>query len=424
MSSELEDHSIQVESSRSPNQVPDEGVKGELYLSEFTPRAIVLAKVKGYPPWPAMVLEESILPEEVLAKKPKSVKQLKKKGAKKVFVLPVRFFSDDTYIWMRSTDVKVLTQEMSRDFLENKKKRKGTLLQYAYELANNPPEMELFAKWGSKGKPPKTGQKRGRTASIEEEDVDLPDEIGDDGDDIEEEKEEEEEEDDDDFGNSGRKRPKKDQKSEKKGKSTKRENSKSSFRKKVHSDEEEDESDWSISEGKTYDYEKGDYIFENQQEQDKFQREFPSANKLSKEMAVIHEEFDELDLQLSELLLSDEIDEPLILDYLHEVKNLDLPKSVVMKSNSLKTFIVVLRKPSEKFPYSKIKREIKKIVSQWADLSVDELKLEDLVLPQEDNLQPAENSPLPHPKEASVDKAITKEQENGVSPLVGEFTTA
>lgn len=418
MSSEIEDHSNPIESSKSPDPIPDEEGKGKLNLNEFTPKTIVLAKVKGYPPWPAMVLEDSILPEEVLSKKPKSVKQLKKKGAKEVFVLPVRFFSDDTYIWMRSTDVKLLTQEMINSFLENKKKRKDVLLQYAYELAGNPPEMDLFAKWGSRGKPPKAAQKRERAASIEEEDVDLMDESENEEGDIEEDEEE-----DDDFGESGKKRRKKDKKSKKKEKSAKQETSKSS-RKKVPSDEEEeDESDWSISDGKTYDYEKGDYIFENQQEQDKFQREFPSANKLSKEMAEIHEEFDELDMQLSELLLSDEINEPLILECLREAKGLDLPKSVIMKSNSLKTFIVVLRKPSEKFPYPKIKREIKKLVSQWADLSVDELKLEDLVLPQEDNLQSTENTQLLHPREASVDETITKEKENGVSSLVGETTT-
>lgn len=34
-------------------------------MSEYQPTSIVLAKVKGYPAWPAMVLDESLLPEHI-----------------------------------------------------------------------------------------------------------------------------------------------------------------------------------------------------------------------------------------------------------------------------------------------------------------------------------------------------------------------
>lgn len=43
-----------------------------LSMSEYQPTSIVLAKVKGYPAWPAMVLDESLLPEHISNKKPKS----------------------------------------------------------------------------------------------------------------------------------------------------------------------------------------------------------------------------------------------------------------------------------------------------------------------------------------------------------------
>ena len=36
-----------------------------LSMSEYQPTSIVLAKVKGYPAWPAMVLDESLLPEHI-----------------------------------------------------------------------------------------------------------------------------------------------------------------------------------------------------------------------------------------------------------------------------------------------------------------------------------------------------------------------
>ncbi|EGV66657.1 hypothetical protein CANTEDRAFT_112378, partial [Yamadazyma tenuis ATCC 10573] len=59
----------------------------------FSPTSIVLAKVKGYPPWPAMVLDEMILPDHILARRPKTVKlPPKRKNQGPVLILPVRFF--------------------------------------------------------------------------------------------------------------------------------------------------------------------------------------------------------------------------------------------------------------------------------------------------------------------------------------------
>ena len=133
-------------------------------MSEYQPTSIVLAKVKGYPAWPAMVLDESLLPEHISNKTKienqssninfisHSTISIEKKPS---IIVPVRFFSDDTYIWINTNDLKPLTKQMIQDYFSTSSKRKiDNLLQTAYELANDPPEMGLFIEYGSKGAPP------------------------------------------------------------------------------------------------------------------------------------------------------------------------------------------------------------------------------------------------------------------------------
>lgn len=102
-------------------------------MSEYQPTSIVLAKVKGYPAWPAMVLDESLLPEHISNKKPKSKTNpptsissptpqspSKKKPS---IIVPVRFFSDDTYIWINTNDLKPLTKQMIQDYFSTSSKK-------------------------------------------------------------------------------------------------------------------------------------------------------------------------------------------------------------------------------------------------------------------------------------------------------------
>ena len=104
---------------------------------QFPPTTVVLAKVKGYPAWPAMVLEESKLPDHILSKKPKTKSSSslttpssrKKKSTIPAHILPVRFFSDDTYIWINTHDIKLLTKDAIQNFFtdSNKKRRRDNL---------------------------------------------------------------------------------------------------------------------------------------------------------------------------------------------------------------------------------------------------------------------------------------------------------
>lgn len=364
----------------------------------YTPKSIVLAKVKGYPPWPAMILEETMLPENILSKKPKSVKQPpKRKLSKPITILPVRFFSDDTYIWIKSNEVKTLNHEMINLFLQNDKKRKDNLLQTAYELANDPPDMELFIKWGSKGEPVEV--------PYVPEEEELEEEEEEEADDIEEEEleEEEEEEEEEDYEEPSRKKQKKNTKQPKsKKKTTKKQPAKKEAKstaapktKPVNPREEGYDSDWGLDGVKHYNYDEGNYIFDKEKDQIKFETEFPSAASLSDSLTKYHNQFDKLDILLTDQLLSDQIDETEILPNLKKLDGLTLPKSVYTKSKVLKTLILTLRRPSERFPYPKIKKEVKKLVRKWTDLDIEENTIEDLEMVEENGESTQEPEQLP-----------------------------
>lgn len=130
----------------------------------YQPTNIVLAKVKGYPAWPAMVLEESLLPPHILSKQPKSSKSTTTSTTTTTTtvkkIVPVRFFSDDTYIWININDIKPLTKEDIQNYFKksNLKRKIDLLLNTAYELANDPPDMEQFIKYGSKGVPEESSE--------------------------------------------------------------------------------------------------------------------------------------------------------------------------------------------------------------------------------------------------------------------------
>lgn len=339
----------------------------------YPPKSIVLAKVKGYPPWPAMILEESMLPENILQKKPKTVKQpAKRKLAKPITILPVRFFSDDTYIWIKSNELKTLNHDMINQFLGNDKRRKDNLLQTAYELANDPPDMELFITWGSKGEQPYAPEE------MEIEDVHE----------VEEELEEDEEDEEEDYEEPSQKKQKKNTKP---AKSTKKQPAKKggkvSAKPKANQNDPREEgydSDWGLDEVQHYNYEEGNYIFDKEKDQIKFEEDFPSAASLSEALAKYHSQFDKLDMLLTDQLLLDSINETEILQNLKKLDALSLPKSVYIKSKVLKTLILTLRRPSERFPHPKIRKEVKRIVREWADLDIEENTLEDLETVEED----------------------------------------
>ncbi|EJS42454.1 ioc4p [Saccharomyces arboricola H-6] len=166
----------------------------------FQPTDIVLAKVKGFSAWPAMIIPNELIPDNILKNKPMGVHKGKSANGKEaeveerersndddeeeeeVFddsetspekfiiytpvlkfrkndtvkpVYCVKFFFDDSYIWVKPMDMKILTSEECRQWL-NSKQRKNKKLIPAYEMAmkgKDGVDIWEFVEYGSYGKP-------------------------------------------------------------------------------------------------------------------------------------------------------------------------------------------------------------------------------------------------------------------------------
>lgn len=361
----------------------------------FPPTSVVLAKVKGYPPWPAMVLEELILPEYITNKKPKSISGPKTKSGKPIAILPVRFFSDDTYIWIKTSDINPLTVDMIEAFLSKPSKRKDNLLQSAYELAKNPLDMELFVKYGSSGKPPPEPE------PVEEMDVD---------------EEDDEEEEDDGDGGDGEEPPRKRKKpgpkskgktlgsgsteSKKRGKpgpkpktgtkaskaGTKASGAKSGSKAKLSAkssakssantkksttkpkpEPEEIDPDWGIEQNIKDLYKEGNYIFENKSEQMQFQNEFPTGETISGDLSIKTKKFHEISHKLVPKLLDLTIDNETE-TLLKKSLSIHFPKALVLKSKLFKVLVLTNRKAID----PNQRQLINDVLTQWGDFTIDE----------------------------------------------------
>ncbi|CAI6664835.1 BAF_HP2_G0043920.mRNA.1.CDS.1 [Saccharomyces cerevisiae] len=174
----------------------------------FQPTDIVLAKVKGFSAWPAMIIPNELIPDNILKTKPVSVHKGKSGSDKKanedidadteseardreqseeeediedfgesednpekfIIYTPVlkfrkndtlkstycvKFFCDDSYIWVKPTDMKILTSEDCRKWLSGKQRKNKKLIP-AYEMAmrgKNGIDIWEFVEYGSYGKP-------------------------------------------------------------------------------------------------------------------------------------------------------------------------------------------------------------------------------------------------------------------------------
>ncbi|KAK9455831.1 hypothetical protein V1511DRAFT_487758 [Dipodascopsis uninucleata] len=155
--SATEDKKIADIASSSPSKVDEESSsKTKKPKAIYLPGSLVLAKLKGFPPWPAMVLTENLLPPHILKLKPKPSASSKRKsiGAdeddESRSAFPVRFFNDDNYMWATRSELKPLSKEQTSTYVNaHKGGKKDRSLLEAYMFAAEPPSMEEFAKMGS-----------------------------------------------------------------------------------------------------------------------------------------------------------------------------------------------------------------------------------------------------------------------------------
>ena len=94
---------------------------------EFKVGDVVLAKIKGFPSWPGIIMDDENVPRAVLDERPSGKSSLH----------TIRFFPAADYHWASARDLKLLTNEDIDTFLEGSTRKSGDLLK-AYKLAKDP----------------------------------------------------------------------------------------------------------------------------------------------------------------------------------------------------------------------------------------------------------------------------------------------
>ncbi|PFH53662.1 hypothetical protein AMATHDRAFT_900 [Amanita thiersii Skay4041] len=97
-------------------------------VSSYTPREIVLGKVRGYPPWPGMVVDSEAVPAHVAKERPTN---------KKAHFYCVRFFPTGEFAWLVAKDISKLQTHEIQSYINEPYKKSGDLLQ-GYRIALDP----------------------------------------------------------------------------------------------------------------------------------------------------------------------------------------------------------------------------------------------------------------------------------------------
>ncbi|ETW81208.1 hypothetical protein HETIRDRAFT_319450 [Heterobasidion irregulare TC 32-1] len=95
-------------------------------------RDVVLAKVRGYPPWPGMVVDPENVTSEVAKERPAN---------KKSHFYCVRFFPKGEHAWLVSKDISRLQQHEIEAYINEPYKKSGDLLT-GYRIALDPTKWE------------------------------------------------------------------------------------------------------------------------------------------------------------------------------------------------------------------------------------------------------------------------------------------
>ncbi|KAJ6503736.1 hypothetical protein C8R45DRAFT_973612 [Mycena sanguinolenta] len=145
----------------------------------FETREVVLGKIRGFPPWPGMVVDPETVPAAVSKERPTSKKSL---------AYAVRFFPAGDYAWLGSKELSRLTIPQINAFINDTNRKAGDLKE-GYKKALDPTAWEE-----EQAANPPAGKKRKTKVKKRGDDDEEDDELGDD---VEEDAEAEEGEDDD-----------------------------------------------------------------------------------------------------------------------------------------------------------------------------------------------------------------------------------
>ncbi|THU87098.1 hypothetical protein K435DRAFT_354999 [Dendrothele bispora CBS 962.96] len=108
------------------------GAKAPKEVASYDIRDIVLGKVRGFPPWPGMVVEPSAVPPGVLKERPAN---------KKTVFYCVQFFPTGDYAWLLPKDISKLQRHEIESYINEPFKRSGDLLN-GYRIALDPIKWE------------------------------------------------------------------------------------------------------------------------------------------------------------------------------------------------------------------------------------------------------------------------------------------
>ncbi|KAJ7627014.1 hypothetical protein FB45DRAFT_920497 [Roridomyces roridus] len=140
-------------------------------------RDVVLGKIRGFPPWPGMVVDPDTVPKMVAKERPAN---------KKTVVHAVRFFPTGDYAWLPPRELTRLTHTAIKAFVDepaNGKKPKGGDLLEAYRKALDP---EAWEADHAANPPPAKKSKKSKSKKSKKVDEDEEEEGGDDEDELEE----------------------------------------------------------------------------------------------------------------------------------------------------------------------------------------------------------------------------------------------
>ncbi|TYJ53947.1 hypothetical protein B9479_005424 [Cryptococcus floricola] len=93
---------------------------------------IVLARLRGYPPWPARIADPETLPRNVLKQRP----------GKSPAIFCTQFFPAGDFAWLASKDIKPLPSSDITSFLSQTHRKTAGPLRVAYSTAQDPSEWD------------------------------------------------------------------------------------------------------------------------------------------------------------------------------------------------------------------------------------------------------------------------------------------
>ncbi|KAK7050101.1 PWWP domain-containing protein [Favolaschia claudopus] len=125
----------------------------------FDVRDVVLAKVRGYPQWPAMVVDPEAVPQGISRERPKNTKTA---------VYCVRYFPQGDYSWLGAKELERLTEKEINAFVNDQSKKEGDLKE-GYKTALDPTAWEAEHAANPPAQKKRKGRSKGKKDDDEEE---------------------------------------------------------------------------------------------------------------------------------------------------------------------------------------------------------------------------------------------------------------